>query len=146
MGSAAWKNKRGFVVNGPTKYCFDTCAAIDFVDKDEQQGQRIWPENLEKSAKIFSVITRMELLSRPNMDEREKEQRKALLAEGPVFPLDEVIEKEAIKIRQEKKCKLPDSIVAATAVIAGAVLLTSDPHLLTLEWPGLKAVSILDEP
>ena len=41
--------------------------------------------------------------------------------------------------RRYPKRKLPDCIIAATAVVTGVVLLTDDPHLLNLAFPGYAA-------
>jgi len=38
--------------------------------------------------------------------------------------------------------ELPDAIIAATAVLLGAILVTDDAKLLKLEWPGLQTFSI----
>jgi predicted nucleic acid-binding protein len=46
-------------------------------------------------------------------------------------------EEEAIKLRQYTNLKLPDAIIAATAVKMGAVLLSYDNHFDNLAWPGL---------
>jgi predicted nucleic acid-binding protein len=47
------------------------------------------------------------------------------------------IEEAAIAIRKSSKLKLPDCIIAATAIALDAVLLTSDATLIKLAWPGL---------
>jgi predicted nucleic acid-binding protein len=54
------------------------------------------------------------------------------------------IEEEAIKIRKNTKIKLPDCIIAATAIILGAVLLTDDPQLIKLSWPSYMVKNIGD--
>jgi predicted nucleic acid-binding protein len=47
------------------------------------------------------------------------------------------IEKVAVEIRRNSKpkLKLPDCIVAATAIVIGATLLTDDTELKALVWP-----------
>ena len=39
--------------------------------------------------------------------------------------------------------KLPDCIIASTAIILDAVLFTDDDQLLSLSWPGLRPQNIL---
>ena len=46
----------------------------------------------------------------------------------------------AIRLRRERRLKLPDAVVAASALVLDAVLLTNDRHLLTL--PGLRSQSL----
>jgi predicted nucleic acid-binding protein len=60
-----------------------------------------------------------------------------------VVPLTEEIEEEAIKIRRDVKLKLPDSIIAATAVKLGAVLLTNDDEFVKKPIPGLAVQAII---
>jgi len=50
-----------------------------------------------------------------------------------VYPMDEIIAEEAARLRAVYKCKMPDAIIVATAIIHGAeVFLTNDPHLRTI--------------
>jgi predicted nucleic acid-binding protein len=46
------------------------------------------------------------------------------------------VKKEAIALRRTTGLKLPDCIVAATAIALNSVLLTADSGLLRLDWPG----------
>ena len=43
-----------------------------------------------------------------------------------IFDLDVLIKQKAIEIRQQHKIKLPDAIVAATAIQKGLSLVTAD--------------------
>jgi predicted nucleic acid-binding protein len=56
----------------------------------------------------------------------------------------EVREKAIIVRRFKKKLKLPDCIIAATAIVLNAALLTSDDQLLRMEWPDYAALSCDD--
>jgi hypothetical protein len=92
---------------------------------------------LEKKAVIplkestLSVISRMELLSFPSLStEEENIIRKKLDAFAFVLPLDEDIEAKAILLRKELRIKLPDAIIAATAMVNNLELLTLDEDLL----------------
>jgi predicted nucleic acid-binding protein len=48
------------------------------------------------------------------------------------------IEQAAIAFRRKTNCKLPDSIIAATAILMEAILLTHDTDLLNCVYDGLK--------
>jgi predicted nucleic acid-binding protein len=91
-----------------------------------------------------SVITEMELLSCPNLTAEDEQVIRAFLKDVTVIPLTDSIKDEATAIRRfGKPCpKLPDAIIAATAVLLGATLVTDDDKLLKLEWPGLQTFSI----
>jgi predicted nucleic acid-binding protein len=128
-------------VNGPTKYAFDNCAAVDF--SDANPGVNIWPEGVSEYPWVVSIVTRMELMSYPKMSAEEKIKREAFLQDTTVMPINDEIEATAIAIRKTKLLKLPDAITAATSIVTGATLLTSDPHLLRLKWKGFNVFNIL---
>lgn len=77
-----------------------------------------------------SQITRMELLGFPSLTEEEEHEIRAFLSCCRVCLLDEHIEAEAIRLRRSGLLKLPDAIIAATALTAGYRLLTLDEGLL----------------
>jgi predicted nucleic acid-binding protein len=54
------------------------------------------------------------------------------------------IERTAIAIRREgePRLKLPDAIVAATAVFMDAALVTADARLCKLTWPGFTVMPL----
>ncbi|MDR3172804.1 MAG: PIN domain-containing protein [Treponema sp.] len=65
------------------------------------------------------------------------------LAEVTVIPLDTSVETATIKLRQANpKIKLPDAIIAATAIVLKATVISSDPHLLNLPSPGFPVQSL----
>jgi predicted nucleic acid-binding protein len=129
-------------MSGRIRYQFDNCAAVDFIEA-KQDGVNIWPADLEESERFASIITRMEFMSYPDMTEDDKAERLDFMSSIFVLPITIQIEKTAVLIRRTRRLKLPDAITAATAIISGSVLLTSDPHLLKLDWPGMETFNIL---
>lgn len=77
-----------------------------------------------------SQITRMELLGFPSLTEEEEHEIRAFLSCCRICLLDEHIEAEAIRLRRHGGLKLPDAIIAASALINGYRLLTLDGGLL----------------
>ena len=73
-----------------------------------------------------SVITEMELLGTQNLTENEKRKLKSLLNDCIIFPFSDDIKNITINIRQTKKIKLPDAIIAATAIHYKLPLLSGD--------------------
>lgn len=74
----------------------------------------------------ISVITEMELLSFPAITKKEIAGLTSFIEEMEVIPFDDKIKKLAILIRRKYKLKIPDSIVAATAVYCDLPLITAD--------------------
>lgn len=83
---------------------------------------------LNKAA--VSQITRMELLGCPKLTADEDQAIRRFLAACEVRLLNEQIDAEAIRLRRSGEFKLPDAIIAATAIVGGLRLLTLDPSLL----------------
>jgi predicted nucleic acid-binding protein len=127
-------------VTSGTKIIFDTCAVVKLLDG--AYNLAFLGDDIDKALQFISVITRMELLAKPDMLPDEEKDIRLFLSKMPIVPLDEAIEKEAITIRKNTKIKLPDCIIAATSIVLGAVLLTDDPQLVKLPWPGYTVKDI----
>lgn len=84
--------------------------------------------SLDKSA--VSQITRMELLGYPQLTDEEDRTIREFLAACQVRMLDEQVEARAIQLRRSGTFKLPDAIVAATAITGSLRLLTLDQGML----------------
>ena len=83
---------------------------------------------LDKAA--VSQITRMELLGYPRLTEQEEQEIRSFMAACQVQLLSETIEAKAIELRRAGTFKLPDAIVAATAITGKLRLLTLDQGML----------------
>jgi len=126
-------------MNG-TKIVLDTNAAIKLLEK--QFILTSLGLNIDEAQFFTSVIVRMELLSKREMQEEEKQRIMSFLGDLTVLPLDEAIECKAIEIRRTTKLKLPDSIIAATSIVLDAILFTNDDRLLSFSWPGYKVIAL----
>lgn len=89
------------------------------------------PLELQKSDAIYiSFITKIELLSFPEIKENEIMAIKIAVANLNVIYIDDVIIEKSVSIRQKYSVKLPDAIISATALSIDAVLVTADKQLL----------------
>jgi hypothetical protein len=57
--------------------------------------------------------------------------------------LNRKVENNAIMLRRKTTLKLPDATIAASALAAGATLVSRDKQLLGLKWPGLTVISTI---
>jgi len=126
-------------MNG-TRIAFDTCSVIKLLDR--QYDLSFLDINVNEAQLLSSVIVRMELLSKRNIQDDEERDILGFLDNLIIVPINEAIERKAIEIRRTAPIKLPDSIIAATSIVFDAVLLTDDDHLLNLSWPGLRTRNI----
>ena len=118
----------------------DTCAVIKLL-KGEFKLSSLGID-IDKALQYISVITRMEILAKYDMKPEEEMAIRNFIADVTVSPLDETVERKAVEIRRTTKIKLPDCIIAATAIVLDAFLVTNDPHLLNLSLTGYKVKGI----
>jgi len=90
-------------------------------------------ENLPSGRYGYSVITEIELLSFPALTATDAQIINSYLSNIVLMNLTEAIKQKTISLRRAYRIKLPDAIIAATAIEAGAVLLTNDRALHTIE-------------
>jgi predicted nucleic acid-binding protein len=133
-----WKySKKSVTMRG--RFILDTNAAIDLLN-----GKPISPDldaQLFRGRRYASVMTEIELYAFPRINPEEADKIRRFLSKLTTVPLKKNIKQLTIAIRrQNTKLKIPDAAIAATAVLFNATLLTSDPHLLKLQWPGLTVL------
>jgi predicted nucleic acid-binding protein len=77
----------------------------------------------------YSAITRMELLGFPGITPSEEELIRSSLDRFIYLGISFEIEEAAIGVRRTRRAKLPDALIAATALCHGLELLTLDAGL-----------------
>ncbi|MDR2588966.1 MAG: type II toxin-antitoxin system VapC family toxin [Spirochaetales bacterium] len=94
---------------------------------------------LPEGARLVSIITEMELLAFPNLTREGEKNIQNFLERVMIYPLTAAIKDEAIRLRRfgNPHLKLPDAIIAATAINLEAALVTNDAGIHALTWPGL---------
>jgi predicted nucleic acid-binding protein len=117
------------------KYLLDSVASIDLFNA--VPGSEFLKKKLERAKVYISVITRIEMLAFPKMTPPVEQGIHKFIRQIKVIPLNRKIERNAILIRRARKLKLPDTIIAATALSLGATVISRDTDLLKLNWPGL---------
>ena len=74
----------------------------------------------------ISVITRIEIVGWYNVTNQQVQKLIAFTNSATVLALSEDVILQTISIRQKNKIKLPDAIIAATAVVNKLTLITSN--------------------
>lgn len=75
---------------------------------------------------MISFMTRMELPAYPGLSEQELLDLRRSLDEIETIGMNSEIEEATIQIRRSKTLKLPDAIIAATAIVLGSPLVSND--------------------
>ncbi len=87
--------------------------ALDFVEKQ-----------LNEFGSFISVISLIELLGWQAPNERAMQQIERFTVESTVFSLSDPVVGKAIELRRSQKIKLPDAVIAATAIVHDFVLIS----------------------
>lgn len=115
-----------------TKCLLDTNVVIGLLKQHTAAIALIDAHQLDLNQVAISQITRMELLGYPGLPKEEERQIQGFLQNCRVLFIDETVEQRAIQMRRIDNCKLPDAIIAATALAHQLTLLTLDERLSTL--------------
>jgi len=94
----------------------------------------------------FSVISEIELLSFSGLSAADEQKIVEFLALLDRVELTQAVRLEAIKLRKQKRLKLPDAIIAASAINRNATLFTNDQalHVTTgLTVQSLKVIPLI---
>lgn len=104
-----------------SKYLIDTNAVIDYLNNKlpEKAADLLDSQELE-----LSVISRMELLAWPKASPKQLSVLKEFIGAIVIWSLDEPVIVKGIEIRKDFRVKLPDAIIAATAIVHGLALIT----------------------
>lgn len=107
------------------RYLLDTNAVIYLVS-----GRLALP--LPDGRYSISIITEIELLSFAGIPAEEEQRIRDLLLLLDRVQLTDAVRDEAINLRRKNRLKLPDAIIAASALTRDAVLLTNDQAFSTV--------------
>jgi len=72
----------------------------------------------------LSVITKIEILGWPALTGSRKEKMTTFIEDSNLHGLSEEVVEKSIELRRKTKIKLPDAIIAATALVYGHIILT----------------------
>lgn len=107
------------------KYLWDTNTAIYFLQQQfPSPAEKFIDEVLEDSDPAISVVTEIELLCWKTPTEKDVEILHDFINDTQVFELEKDIKLKTAEIRKAHKIKLPDAIIAATALTYDLTLLT----------------------
>jgi predicted nucleic acid-binding protein len=87
-----------------------------------------------------SEITEIELLSFHGITGEEEAEIERFFRDVTVIPLNREVKRKTIEFRRAANLKLPDSIIAATALLLDADVVSNDSKLLNVTYPGLRVI------
>jgi toxin FitB len=106
-------------------YIIDTNTVIYYLNASlPEKALNFIEEILNDTGSYISVITKIELLGWPAPTADEMQQLEDFVKDSSVLPLSDGIANTAITIRRKQKIKLPDAVIAATALEYGYTLIS----------------------
>lgn len=111
---------------------FDSTIVIDYLNGVEAAEYAL----AISGQPAISVMTWIEVMAGTTTPE-EDAQARGLLAGYTVLPLDENVAEETVRIRRERRIKVPDAVILATARVAGLTLCTRNTKDFPATDPGV---------
>jgi len=107
------------------KYLWDTNTVIYYLQNQFSPGpQQFMDELLKEFRPAISSISEIELLCWKTPTEKDKETLVSFINDSIVFELEQNIKLKTAEIRKSTRLKLPDAIIAGTALVHDLTLLT----------------------
>jgi predicted nucleic acid-binding protein len=114
-------------MNG-NKYLLDTNIILYILSGNQTLANHLHLKNL-----YASFISEIELLSYKSLILKEEKNIRDFLSKFRIINIDEAIKQEAISLRKQYRLKLPDCIIAATAISLQLTFITADKQFRQIE-------------
>jgi len=121
-------------------YLLDTNIVINYLDASMPMPAMQFMDNIVNLQCSISVITKMEALGYSFKTPAEEKVMWTFVNGCEILKIGDVIVNDTIAIRKAKRMKLPDAIIAATAVVHGLILLTRN----TTDFNGIAGLQIIN--
>lgn len=105
-------------------YTLDTNAIVYYLKDDSNAVTTLRSVFAQTSPVYISAVTELELFAFANLSRDDELLIEDLLATLSIIPLDSRIARLAALVRRHYRVKVPDSIIAATAMFTGSSLIT----------------------
>ncbi len=114
------------------KFLLDTNFVLGLLKATPEVVEKVSQMDILAASCGYSSVTRMELLGYPNITSDEERLIADRLSKFTYLPITIEIENLAISLRRTRRVKLPDALVASTAIHHELELMTLDKVLLSL--------------
>jgi len=127
------------------KYLWDTNTAIYYLQQQlPPNAERFIDDLLIENQPSISAITEIELLCWKHSTEKDEEMLHYFIKDCWVIELEQEIKYKTAEIRRKYKIKLPDAIIAASAMVYNLILVSRNiPDFSKIE--GLEIINPWDK-
>src|SRR5690606_25837027 len=106
-----------------TRYLIDSNSVIYYLEGSFPVSGMSFMDDVVNDIPTISIITKIEVLGF-NMTKQDARLMEEFVDSAHVIGLTDVIADKAIQLRKKTKIKLPDALIAATALVHGLVLIS----------------------
>jgi predicted nucleic acid-binding protein len=118
-------------------YLIDTNAIIDYLDSKLPEKSNQLLDDIKFQ---LSVISRIELLAWQKATDQQLKILNDFINVSSVFDISEAVILKSIDVRRNYKLKLPDAIIAATALVNNLTLVTRNIN----DFKAIANLNLLD--
>jgi predicted nucleic acid-binding protein len=123
-----------------TGYLIDTNAAIDYIGEAMPPKGLAFMDNIIDKEYSISVISRIELYAYSKLTNKDKDTLDIFTGQASILNINDDIIEKTIELRKVYKTKLPDAIIAATAVVYGLTLISHNVK----DFKNITGLSVID--
>jgi len=122
------------------KYLLDSNTVIDYIGRQHPDKGRQWLNNIIDDEINVSIITEIEVLSY-NPDKGDNYQVLVDFFDvANIFELTGNVVSKTIQIRQKQRIKLPDTIIAATALVNNLTVISRN----TKDFRNIEGLEVIN--
>ena len=123
------------------KYLWDTNTAVYYLQQQFPPGaEKFIDDLLKEDQPVISAITEIELMCWKTIAEKDLELLKNFINDALVIELEQPIKLKTADIRKAHRIKIPDAIIAATALIYDLILLSRN----LADFGGISGLKIIN--
>lgn len=120
---------------------WDTNTAIYYLQQQFPPGAEKFMDDLLKDEQpVISAITEIELLCWKTATDKDLDVLRNFISDSLVIELEQPIKLKTADIRKARKIKLPDAIIAATALVYDLTLLSRN----TTDFSSINGLKIVN--
>ena len=124
------------------RYLIDSNVISNYFSDVFSEKATLFLANIIDKVPNVSVMTKIEALSWKNPNIAKEKMVELFVDVSNVISLSDAIVEKCVEIRRNTKTKTPDAIIAATTIVYGFTLLTSDSDFNRI--PNLKRLNPFD--
>ena len=122
------------------RYLLDTNTLIDYLNAKLPQTAMQRLGTIVDNEALISVITKIETLGYNFKDIQEQRVVEAFINGSTVIHIDDNVVNKTIDLRKIKKIKLPDAIIATTALVHNLALLSRNIN----DFKNINGLTVID--